>query len=170
MTVYTDHSAVKAVLETPNPTAKHARWWMKVYGQRVRELYRPGKMNKNADALSLSPHEPAPLAVAEDDGEVQISLISESSEQTIESLLVAEDIVAVPATLGEKETELKEITDFLEKGNLPADQQRAQRVAMQGPFFVLVDRVLYFVDSRQGGRKRAVLPRQLHRQVMEEHH
>ena len=41
-------------------------------------------MNKNVDALSRSPHEPAPLAVAEDDGEVQISLISESSEQTIE--------------------------------------------------------------------------------------
>ena len=57
VTVYTDHSAVKAVLETPNPTAKHARWWMKVYGQGVRELkinYRPGKMNKNADALSRS--------------------------------------------------------------------------------------------------------------------
>ena len=143
VTVYTDHSAVKAVLETPNPTAKHARWWMKVYGQGVRELkinYRPGKMNKNADALSRSPHEPAPLAVAEDDGEVQISLISESAEQTIESLLEAEDIVAVSATLGEeqrKETELKEITDFLEKGDLPADQQRAQRVAMQGPLLFL---------------------------------
>ena len=27
--VYTDHSAVKAVLETPNPSAKHARWWAK---------------------------------------------------------------------------------------------------------------------------------------------
>ena len=38
VTVYTDHSAVKAVLETPNPAAKHARWWMKVYGQGVREL------------------------------------------------------------------------------------------------------------------------------------
>ena len=25
-TVYTDHSVVKAVLETPNPSAKHARW------------------------------------------------------------------------------------------------------------------------------------------------
>ena len=70
---------------------------------------------EDADALSRSHHEPAPLAVAEDDGEVQISLISESSEQIIESLLEAEDIVAVPATLGEeqrKETELKEITDF----------------------------------------------------------
>lgn len=30
VTVYTDHTAVKAVLESPNPTGKHARWWMKV--------------------------------------------------------------------------------------------------------------------------------------------
>ena len=31
MTVYVDHSAVKAVLETPNPSGKHARWWVRVY-------------------------------------------------------------------------------------------------------------------------------------------
>ena len=30
--VYTDHSAVKAVLETHNPSGKHARWWSKVFG------------------------------------------------------------------------------------------------------------------------------------------
>jgi hypothetical protein len=30
--VLTDHSAVKSVLETPNPTGTHARWWTKVFG------------------------------------------------------------------------------------------------------------------------------------------
>lgn len=34
VTIYTDHTAVKAVLESPNPRAKHARWWTRVYGQR----------------------------------------------------------------------------------------------------------------------------------------
>ena len=29
VTVLTDHSAVRAILETPNPTGKHARWWTK---------------------------------------------------------------------------------------------------------------------------------------------
>ena len=145
------------MLETLNPTAKHARWWVKVYGQGVRKLkinYRP---DKNADALSRRPHKPAQLAIAEDDGEVQISLISEFLEQTIESLLEAGDIILSPSQLhwgrsrgrGRK---LKEITDFLEKGDLP----------MQGPLFVLVDWVLYFMDSRQGGRKCAVLLRQFH--------
>jgi len=36
--VYIDHSAVKAVLETPNPSAKHARWWTKVYGSGVKSI------------------------------------------------------------------------------------------------------------------------------------
>ena len=63
VTVYTDHSAVKAVLETPNPSAKHARWWNKVYCSGVRNiqiLYRPGKENMNADALSRNPQDKAP--------------------------------------------------------------------------------------------------------------
>ena len=58
VTVYTDHSAVKAVLETPNPTGKHARWWTRVYGRGVKQVsivYRCGKENVAADALSRCP-------------------------------------------------------------------------------------------------------------------
>lgn len=62
VTVYTDHTAVKSVLEAPNPTGKHARWWMKVHGQGVKEVkivYRTGNSNVKADALSHSPHSSA---------------------------------------------------------------------------------------------------------------
>ena len=38
VTIYTDHSAVKAVLETPNPTGKHARWWTRIYGLGLKKL------------------------------------------------------------------------------------------------------------------------------------
>ena len=58
VTVYTNHSAVKGVLETPNPSGKHARWWSKVYEsgtKRVHIIYKSGKSNSNADALSRSP-------------------------------------------------------------------------------------------------------------------
>jgi len=54
VTVYTDHSAVKAILATPNPTGKHARWWNKVYGSgisKVEIIYRAGKEYVFADAL-----------------------------------------------------------------------------------------------------------------------
>ena len=52
VTVYTDHSAVQAVLQTPNPTGKCARWWTKVYGSGVKEVYivyHSGKTNLSAD-------------------------------------------------------------------------------------------------------------------------
>ena len=61
--VLTDHSAVRAVLESPSPTAKHARWWSKVFGSGIKNItikYRPGKENSNADALSCCPHSDAP--------------------------------------------------------------------------------------------------------------
>ena len=38
VTVYTDHSAVKSVLETSNPSGRHARWWTRVYGQGIKEV------------------------------------------------------------------------------------------------------------------------------------
>ena len=45
VTVFTDHTAVKAVLETPNPSGKRTRWWNHVYGSGVNSVkirYRPG--------------------------------------------------------------------------------------------------------------------------------
>ena len=47
VTVVTDHSAVRAVLETPSPSGKHARWW-KVFGSgvgQVKIVYCPGREN-----------------------------------------------------------------------------------------------------------------------------
>ena len=55
VTVLTDHTAVIAVLQTPNPSSKHARWWFKVFGSGVKKVYiryRPGRHNASADALS----------------------------------------------------------------------------------------------------------------------
>ena len=55
VTVWTDHTAVKAILETSTPTGKHPRQWTMVYNGRVIEeihiVHRPGRENSNADAL-----------------------------------------------------------------------------------------------------------------------
>ena len=87
VTVFTDHTAVKAVLETPNPTGKHARWWNKVYGCGVREvriIYRAGKENENADALSRSPVSPAPQTDTAA-GEVQVTSVYVPPEDSLGS-------------------------------------------------------------------------------------
>ena len=48
VTIITDHSAIKATLETPSPSGKHARWWLKVFSSGVGQVqmkYHPGREN-----------------------------------------------------------------------------------------------------------------------------
>ena len=108
--VYTDHTSVKAVLESPNPTAKHARWWTRVYGCGVKDIqisYRAGRENKNADALSRSPYSSSP-AVGIAEGEVQVASVTsqdlahEDAEITPRHDLTNTSITAV--TFGQDET------------------------------------------------------------------
>ena len=53
--VYTDHEALKALLNTPRPSGKLARWGMALQELDIEIFYQPGKVNSNADALSRSP-------------------------------------------------------------------------------------------------------------------
>ena len=57
VTVITDHTAVRAILDSPNPSGRHAHWWTRVFGQGIREVsidHRSGRENVAADALSRS--------------------------------------------------------------------------------------------------------------------
>ena len=128
VTVYTDHSAVKAVLETPNPSSKHARWWTKVYGQGVKKVeirYRLGKSNTNADALSRSPQAQAPREGL-GEGEIQVAVIDSSEDEaTVMDLMSREPVSTPPAEFGEeqrKDPHLMELIHSLEDGKLPSDE------------------------------------------------
>ena len=79
VTVYTDHSAVKAVLETPSPSAKHAHWWGQVYARGVRNvniIYHSGRENVNADVLSRNPSNGD--SIPSPDESVQIAVVQET--------------------------------------------------------------------------------------------
>ncbi len=54
-TVETDHQALKWLMEMKDPRGRLARWIMKLQGYSFTIRYRPGKLNKVADALSRSP-------------------------------------------------------------------------------------------------------------------
>ena len=177
VTVYTDHTAVKAFLETPSPSGKHARWWMKVYGRGIKEvkiIYRSGKSNLNADALSRNPQAPAPKeGIAQTD--VQVSLV-DSAEVSVETLLQAEPELSPLAGVDSmpqeqrKDPALLEIIQFLESGVLPADEGRARKIALQSSLFSLVDDVLFFMNTKLDRQQRVVVPAHLKVKVMEETH
>ena len=183
VTVYTDHSAVKAVLETPNPSAKHAHWWNKVYGSGVRNiqiLYRPGKENMNADALSRNPQDKAPDVFQTD--KVQVAGIQTTWPATkldIRSLLACDhsSINSAGAASGnefvlsqQQDPELWKIIQFLTNDLLPDDKTDAKKVVAQAHSFAIVDGVLYFIDVKHNHQKRCVVPKQLRIQLMEENH
>ena len=169
--MFTDHSAV---LETPSPSGRHARWWTRVYGSGVKDVkivYCPGKSN----ALSR-----CPVAAAPRDGigesKYQVSAIRSSGQdvgKTISQLLEEDPVAVQPqsfATEQCKDSELLEIIRYLEKKELPPSPEGARRVVFQSHLFSLIEGVLYFVEHRKGGCLRVVAPKHLKKQLMEEYH
>ena len=178
VTVLTDHSAVKAVLCNPGGSSKHARWWTRVYGAGIRNvniIYRAGRDNANADALSRQPYLPAP-AVGTADDEVQVLSI-EASELDISSLIEVDpdSITSVynPQEFFQeqkKDDEVLAMIQYLQDKTLPEATTDACRIAVQAPMFVMVDQTLYYLDDKQPGIKRIVVPKHLRMQIMQDYH
>ena len=150
VTVYTDHSAVKAVLETPNPTGKHARWWTRVNGQGVKQVlivYRSGKENVGADALSRCPQ----LT-----GEAEAKVASVCTD-TVTSLLQSSPLQSTEDSFAEqqqKDSWIRDMSLYLEH----EDKNKSRKVASQSVHFTMLDDILYYIDSKCNNRKRVVVP------------
>ncbi len=145
--VYSDHSAVKAVLETPNPSGKHARWWLKVFGSGLRSIqivYKAGKDNTNADALSRSPAGLAPLNAEVE--QVQVASI-QTTDLTVRDLLdmcPESSSVTINVNFAQeqrKDSDLSFMFNFLVHNKLPSDEQNARKVAAQALHFCVVDNI-----------------------------
>ena len=172
--VFTDHTAVKAILENPNSSGKHARWWTKVYGSGLAKIeirYRPGKENLNADALSR-----IPFTSNDDDPSVPVLTIQvdeDISEQNISQLLQSPhcdtDAVATFSTHQRKDPDIQDIFKFLQEGILPDNNCKKQKLALQASLFTVLDGVLYYIDSRRNC-ERAVVPKHLREEIMKENH
>ena len=97
--VYTDHSAVITVLQTPSANGKHARWWSNSFGSGLKSIqikYRPGKDNCTGDALSRS-HVSSPLE-NELISTTQIAVVQSEGSTDILELLAAPHLPAAIRT------------------------------------------------------------------------
>jgi len=144
-------------------------------------VYRAGKENVAADALSRRPQGPAPPeGIAE--AEMQVSTVSTSQSVPPTAPLgdttsLAKESASVQSlTLDSfdkeqrKDPRLCEMMVFLEHGVLPADKVNARKIATQAPLFAITEGVFYYVDAKQGNAKQAVVPRHLRKQILEEGH
>ena len=74
------------------------------------------------------------------------------------------------ATEQERDPDVLELRNFIERGILPPDEVRARKMALQQSSFALVYGVLYFVDPKRGNRSRAVVPELMKEGLLEETH
>ena len=170
VTVYSDNAAVRAVLETPHPSGKHARWWSKVYESGIRNIHiihKSGRSNTNADALSHQPTGPLPETV---DEEIQVAAVSSENLFSVEP---GSELNGKTPSFAEDQRQgphLRELITYLERGVLPVDEARGRKLVLQGTQFSLVDDAVYFIDPKAKGLKRAAVPQHLQHQIMKEAH
>ena len=159
---------MKVILETPSPSEKHTRWWSKVYGSGVKSvhiIYWAGRDNTNADALSRNPQLPPPTENMADTN-VQVAVVTTSNMHNLDvsTLLGMEPGQPVPSELAieqQKDPALAQIIAFIENEELSAEEKRAKAVVAQASVLTLVDNILYYVDSKQGDKRRIVGPEHL---------
>ena len=145
--VYTDHEALKSLLNAPHPSGKLARWGHALQEVNLVINYRPGKGNSNADALSRNP-----ATVTSWDGESPPFAILAAIQPTAPSE-GGDPVPRVPTvdpTLQESQRadpESKLIFDYLEEGILPTEERRAREMVLGKSQFAIVDGVLYHLEK-----------------------
>ena len=155
--VFTDHEALKSLLNTPHPSGKLARWGLALQEVDLSIFYRPGKKNVLADALSRSPVDGAQLVPEE--GLVAAIESPQQPSKSGESGLGARQ----RGDLG-----LRQVMEYLESGALPSDQKRAKELVLSKQQYLLLDGVLYFVEKDK--TLKVVPPVEDRKQLFEEVH
>ena len=66
--------------------------------------------------------------------------------------------------------EFKPLTEYLEVGVLPNDEQQSEKLILEQSRYTMVDKVLYFVDSKSPHHQRNAVLRLMRTKIIEEVH
>ena len=147
---------LKALINSPYPSGKLARWGMVLQEMDLKIFYRPRKHNSNADALSRAP---VPDAGGEDMPYGIISVITAEQLEKDESGL---------SELQRKDSDLASIISYLETRELPEDKKLAKRLALTESQFMVQDGILYHVES--DSTLRVIPPTESRKQLFDQAH
>ena len=155
--VYTDHEALKALINTPHPS-ELARWGLALQEMDLEICYRPGKRNANADALSRAPIETTnkhPFGI----------VASLSPKQPLDK--DGEEVESL-AHQQRADSSLRPIIEYISEKKLPEDEKRAKEIILSQDRYTLVQDELYHVDK--DGRLRIIPPTCQRKKLFEEVH
>ena len=135
--VFTDHEALKSLLNTPHPSGKLARWGLALQEVDLSISYRPGKQNVLADVLSRAPAEECDSGSQDQVGRL-VAAVTEAQERSKsgESSLRSRQC---------DDPELRQVMEYLEGGKLPDDDKRARELTLSREQYLLLDGVLHFM-------------------------
>ena len=155
--VFTDHEALKSLLNTPHPSGKLARWGLTLQEFDVKIRYRPARVNASADALSRNPlpatetnENVPPFSIL---ATLQPSSAAEDGEDPNKELVGAQ----------RKDPELLRVIQYLEDGTLPTEDKFAREIVLCKSQYVLIDKVLYHVEKDKTLR---LIPPQINRKKL----
>ena len=137
--VITDHEALKSLLNTPHPSGKLARWGLAIQELDLRILYRPGKSNQSADALSR-----LPMSTAVEGKKEEVT--AKDGEGTVNAL-ACDDSMKELGAKQDDDPSLLVIKRYLLAKELPSDEKVARELVLSGPQFEIIDNILYHVET-----------------------
>ena len=155
ITVITDHTAFKAILQAPHLNGKHPQRWLKVFGSRAKKLniiYRPGRENTKANALSRNTvADPQPEQSEIGVQTTQVRSFNPAHMDISQLFNMPPQTAVVQPLLDhskeqKKDPKLRKILDYMNKGLLPDDSQDTKKIAAQASQYAVIQNVLYFID------------------------
>ena len=138
--VYTDHEALRSLLNTPHPSGKLARGGLSIQELDLEIHYRSGRTNQAADALSRhvtsNDVTSSGSLVPAKDGDETIHRLTTNDDENTESLALRQD----------SNVELKIIKQYLLDHNLPDQEEKARELTLNKAQYKVIDNVLYHTE------------------------
>ena len=169
--LYTDHQALKSLMNIPHPSGKLARWGLAIQELDLHIHHHPGKTNRAANALSRlqtqiqdssKETKSNELVVQAKDGEETISQLtaenSDPTSNTKDPLTESQDA----------DPELKLIKTYLHTGKLPEDDKKARELVLSKTKFEIQDGVLYHLEKDK--TLRIVVPTDRRKELFDDAH